>query len=114
MAQPGRRFLFRLALQLGFPHPDHLLRCLDSHQLSEWIAFAGLEPFGDLRADFRAGQIAATLANVHRGKETEPFHASDFFSTLADAGRKSPDSPVLLADPEAHAKLIKATLFGQT
>lgn len=114
MAQPGRRFLFRLALQLGFPHPDHLLRCLDSHQLSEWIVFAGLEPFGDLRADFRAGQIAATLANVHRSKDTEPFQASDFFPTLTDAERKPSNEPVLLADPEAQAKLIKATLFGQT
>jgi len=38
-----RRFYFRLARELGYPHPDHLLRALNSRQLAEWIAFCRVE-----------------------------------------------------------------------
>ncbi len=42
------------------------------------MAFYELEPFGDARADLRAGIIASTLANVNRGKETKAFTPQDF------------------------------------
>lgn len=41
-----RRFYFRLALALGFAHPDIMLRQLDSRQIGEWMAFGMLEPIG--------------------------------------------------------------------
>lgn len=90
------------------------MRNLTSYQISEWIAFAGLEPFGDLQADFRAGQIAATIANVNRGMDSETFQASDFFHSLASPTVEKESGPILLIDPEAQARLIKATIFGIT
>lgn len=32
-------FYFELAFQLGYPHPDHLLKCLTSEQITEWAAY---------------------------------------------------------------------------
>lgn len=42
------------------------------------MVYAALEPFDETRADLRAGIIASTLANIHRGKDTPAFSASDF------------------------------------
>ena len=41
---------------------------MTSAQLAEWMAFAQLEPWGEERADLRAGIVASTVANVNRGK----------------------------------------------
>lgn len=41
------------------------------------------------RADFRAGTIAAVIANANRGKDQAPFRSSDFFPSLADGGADS-------------------------
>lgn len=73
-----------------------------------------MEPFGPLREDFRAGQIAATLANVHRSPDAEPYRVGDFFETLVRLEDATKDAPILLPDAEAQARLIKATLFGET
>ena len=46
--------------------------------MSEWIAYASIEPFGERPAYQRAGIIAATIANVYRKKEAKPFTEKDF------------------------------------
>lgn len=38
-----------------------------------------VEEFNHNKADYRAGLICATLANVNRGKKGKTFKASDFF-----------------------------------
>ena len=55
---------------------DLLDRC-DSRELAEWEAYASIEPFGEERADLRAGIVAAAVANSnpYRGKAWKP---SDF------------------------------------
>lgn len=42
------------------------------------MAYARLEPFGEERADLRAGIIASTVANVHRSRKQRPMKPSDF------------------------------------
>lgn len=42
------------------------------------MAFDSLEPVGELRADVRAGLVAATVANVHRGRGQRAFTPGDF------------------------------------
>lgn len=49
-----------------------LLRQIDSRELTEWQAYAQLEPFGPGRADMRAGLIATLLALAHGGKYVAP------------------------------------------
>lgn len=53
-----------------------LLATIDSHELSEWEAWFGLQPFGDDVESWRSGTIAAVIANCNskRGK----FKAQDF------------------------------------
>lgn len=95
-----------------------LLDEIDSRELAEWMAFAGLEGIGDERADFRAGQICATLANIHRKEDVAPFEAADFMPALhtsapADGGEGTDESgALLLPDPEAHSRLIMQAVFG--
>ena len=45
-----------------------LLERVSARELSEWMAYAQMEPFGEERADLRAAIVAMTVANVNRGK----------------------------------------------
>ncbi len=77
------------------------------------LAFEQLEPFGGLADDWRAGQIAATVANVNRNPERTPqaFEPADFMPALAElAGSRE---PTLLEDPEAQSALLDRLLFGK-
>ena len=62
-----RRFLFRLALALG-KTVGQLGRELDSRELTEWMAFDMIEPFGAWRDDFR---VAHALAKIYGGSPAE-------------------------------------------
>jgi hypothetical protein len=66
-----------LALALGMPVRE-LLQRIGSDEITEWMAFYQMEPFGDMRADLRSGVIASTFANANRTKHTRPFTPEDF------------------------------------
>lgn len=57
-----------------------LLRRLSSAELTDWIAYSRLRPFGPLVEDQRYGNIMALIANVNRDpkKMPQPFKPSDF------------------------------------
>lgn len=58
---------------------DAMLARLGWDQFLEWAAFAELEPFGEERADWRAGMVASVIANVNRDpKKGRPFQPRDF------------------------------------
>ena len=57
---------------------DYLLKNISSRELTEWAEYYKLEPFGEERADLRAGIIGATIANVNRGKGGKTFTPQDF------------------------------------
>lgn len=105
---------------MGYAHPDHLLASLTSYQLSEWYAYGGIEPFGPLQEDFRAGQICATVANyagMQRSPKIGQARADEFMPALnqgqgASSKVQEKDDGVLLADPEAQSSLIKQAIFG--
>jgi len=56
-----------------------LLERIDSHELTEWMAFSNLEPFGSKREDWRAGMIAAQVVNVQLRKGQRLRKPDDFF-----------------------------------
>lgn len=59
-------------------------------QLLTWSAFAEIEPFGEERADLRAGIIASTIANVNRDpKKGRPFKPGDFMPEFGSAKRRA-------------------------
>lgn len=66
-----------MALALGMTVQE-LLERVSSRELTEWMAFYQLEPWGTEIWDFRAGLIAAAVANAHRGRKTRPFRPTDF------------------------------------
>ena len=72
---------------------DRLLAGLTSRQITEWMAYAELEPFGPLADDRRAGVIAAALTNTAfgRSKGAKTYVPADFFSSLRPA--RSRDQP---------------------
>ena len=55
-----------------------MLAEMTSAQLSEWMAYAQLEPWGEERADLRAGIIASTQANTMKGAKGKSFKPQDF------------------------------------
>ena len=55
-----------------------ILDGMDADELTEWVAFARVEPFEGYRADIRAAGIQAVLANCHRDSQTKPFDVADF------------------------------------
>jgi len=57
-----------------------LLARIDSRELTEWMAYYSLEPWGTEPEDLRAGIIASTIANVNRDqkKQRKPFTPKDF------------------------------------
>jgi hypothetical protein len=68
----------------------------------------------DIRADFRAGQICATVANVHRREDQDAYQAHDFMPVLREA---IPDAKVgandATPDAQAQSRLIAALLGKQ-
>ena len=57
-----------LALELGYANVDAMLASMPRRMLTEWLAFFRRNPFGEERADLRAGIIASAVANAFRGK----------------------------------------------
>ena len=105
---------FRLALSLGMS-VKRAKQEIDSHEFGYWMAYYGLEPWGERVADMRHGIAVATLANINRNTEArpEPYSPTDFIPWL-ETNRQEPTEtgPVLLDEPGAQTRLIKATIFG--
>ena len=55
-----------------------LLERIDSCELSEWMAFDGIEPIGAWREDYNSGMFCALFANSNRKKGSQPFKPQDF------------------------------------
>lgn len=57
-----------------------------------WVAYSTLEPFGEVRADLRAGIVASAIVNVHRGKKSDPVSKpTDFMPDFSKAAKKTAD-----------------------
>lgn len=57
-----------------------MLESITSVQLSEWMAYAAIEPFGEERADLRNAMLMSLIANVNRDekKRSDPFTPAEF------------------------------------
>ncbi|WP_454737591.1 phage tail assembly protein T [Cupriavidus necator] len=86
-----------------------LLAATDSAELTEWMAYERIDPFGEGRADLRAGIIASAAANHGFVQLTEPYQPSHFMPFL----KREPEAPVLLDDPQKQSALILTAVFGR-
>jgi hypothetical protein len=67
-----------------------MLSRIDSRELSEWLAYYGLNPWGPERADLRAGTIASTVANCMSDKGN--YKPSDFMPRYGPKPEEPPKS----------------------
>lgn len=58
------------------------MRRLPWRIVAEWMRYAQEEPFGELRADLRAGQIIAWMANMWAGKKAKNITPATIFPSL--------------------------------
>lgn len=72
---------------------------LTAEEFAMWQAEYQREPWGEFRIDLAGGVMASTLANVHRGKDTQPFTPVQFmpFSKPAVDEAIATDSASFLA-----------------
>lgn len=89
-----RRFVFRLALALGATVAE-LEQRMGVLELTEWMAYYQIEPFGEERADLRAGIVAATVANTFRGKNSKAAAPQDFMPFRQDGPARPADGDTL-------------------
>lgn len=66
--------MFRLCLQLGWPHPDFLGEVLSVEQVYEWMDFASREPWGFEVDDHRAALQALVVARSAGSKSAKLEH----------------------------------------
>lgn len=66
---------------------------LSSSQFDEWMAFYGLEPFGEMRGDLQAGIVASTMVNLWSGKDQKKVNPGDFVLYRDEGGREHSAKP---------------------
>ena len=67
-----------------------------------------IEGLPDIRADFRAGQVCATVANVHRREDQDAYQAHDFMPVLREAMPDAKVGATTDATPDAQAAFATA------
>jgi len=83
-----------------------LLDEIGSDELTEWQAFALLEPFGGTVDDLRAGLAPAAALNLNRAEGKEPISALAFFPWHD----KEPEPEPEPASPEEVARAWRELL----
>ena len=80
-----RRFAYRLALHLGYVNVGLMLRSITYEELLEWYNYAQLEPFGEIREDYRNAHVVSTLININRDpKRSKPVKMEDCLLLFGD------------------------------
>ena len=57
---------------------------MTSREFSEWMAYAAVEPFGEIRADMRAALIAQQVANKGATKKEDLVPLREFMLRFGD------------------------------
>ena len=65
-----------------------LLQRMSSRELSEWMAFFTLEPWGTEVEDWRFAMVASTIRNVFRGPKDRPSQPKDFMPQRGPIARE--------------------------
>jgi hypothetical protein len=71
---------------------DKIARGMTAKQFLEWVMFARMEPFGDVRADLRAASIAQMVFNMAvAGKDRKPL--GEFLLKFDADAAPAPEKP---------------------
>lgn len=61
-----------------------LRESMSSKELTEWIAYYDIDPFGSERSDLNSAIIAQTIANTNRGQNQAPYDVKDFMPSFEE------------------------------
>ena len=86
---------------------EQLDRGITSKELTEWMAYYRLEPFGQERADFHSARIAAAVYNCFSKTKVSE---SDFM--LRDPGEKPESRQMSESDLRKMVQVAKAGFAG--
>jgi len=86
---------------------NELLGRISSRELSEWMAFSQLEPFGTETGFVGHAITASTVANVNRPKNQKAYEVQDFMPNM---GKKEPQSQ---AEMIQFAEMFTIAMGGQ-
>lgn len=78
-----------------------MLRSITTAQLMEWRHYADLEPFDEVRADFRSAQVVAAILNQNRRKGARAL-------TLKDCVLRFTSRAKVRTPEEVRAEVIQA------
>ena len=79
---------------------------MDCEDLRQWIEYYKTSPWGQERADLRAGIIASTFANANRAKRSRAYKPEDFMPTFGGTARRRPTQSI--AEQKAIVERILA------
>lgn len=86
---------------------------MSARTFAEWQAYCSIEPFGPQADYWRAGVIAAMIANVNRKKNQQPFTPEDFMPTSLRAepieGSATQRAAILKQNFEAYQQAQQVT-----
>ena len=74
-----------------------LLKRISSRELSEWMAFGQLEPFGAEAGYIGHAITSKTIADVNRPKGAQAYKISDFIPRLEKKKEQTPDEMIQIA-----------------
>jgi len=89
-----------------------LADAMPAEQYRSWLAYAEIEPFGEIQADLRAGAIARVVAEPNRDRDAHsaPFTVLDFIPWIMTEERlaeKDAERELTLASPEEQAAIAE-------
>ena len=68
---------------------EAMLRRHTAKWFRDWEMYYELEPFGEMRADFRAASIVQMIYNVNRGKDQKAKPLADFMLKFEEEPKKT-------------------------
>lgn len=94
-------FLARTVLHSTLKELD---RRMTNPELLQWVAAFNAEPWGEVRADLAAGQIAAITANAHSSRRR--FKPSDFMPDFNEQYREPQTQEAMMAAAMKATRLM--------
>jgi len=86
-----------------------LCRRTTSRELTEWMAYERLEPFGERVIQMMLAQLTATVISLANGKKGKPVKAEDLMPRFVDEEDKVVDWRVLMQRMKTLTAAAKET-----
>lgn len=76
---------------------SELLKRISSREITEWMAFSQLEPFGSKAGYLGHAITASTVANVNRAKGQKAYTAEDFMPAFEGKKKQTVEEMIQFA-----------------